>query len=367
MLTRLYIDNFRCFVKFEYRPGSQELILGRNGSGKSSLCDAVLLLRQFVVNGGLFDQFLVLGQRTRWLDQDQITFELEVELEGGQYVYRLVIEPWGDPARSRAASETLHLGERPLFEFTDSEVQLYTDLFEPKVAYEFDPHRSALATIIPRGDNKRLIRFKDWLNRFCCFRINPWKMEHKAERPDLYPNTDLSNIAAWYSHLIQDDPKQNAALLADLRESIEDFDFLQLEAVATYRVLVAEFHRGGGRANKIWFYELSDGQRCLICLYMILHFVVAKGGTVVLDEPDNFISLREIQPWLMALSDAIEESHGQVLLISHHPEIINQWAPTSGVQFIRDETGSVRVEKFRGDPDSGLPPAELVARGWDRE
>jgi predicted ATPase len=36
MLTRLYIDNFRCFVKFEYGPARTQLILGANGSGKSS-------------------------------------------------------------------------------------------------------------------------------------------------------------------------------------------------------------------------------------------------------------------------------------------------------------------------------------------
>jgi len=53
-------------------------------------------------------------------------------------------------------------------------------------------------------------------------------------------------------------------------------------------------------------------------------------GTVIFDEPDNFLSLREIQPWLMTFADTIEESGGRVLIISHHPEIINQWAPKSG-------------------------------------
>ncbi len=46
---------------------------------------------------------------------------------------------------------------------------------------------------------------------------------------------------------------------------------------------------------KVGFSELSDGQRCLICLYVILHVVVAKGNTVIIDEPENFISLAEIQ------------------------------------------------------------------------
>ena len=42
MLTRLYIDNFRCFVNFEYRPAARELILGRNGSGKTTAATRLL-------------------------------------------------------------------------------------------------------------------------------------------------------------------------------------------------------------------------------------------------------------------------------------------------------------------------------------
>jgi len=132
-------------------------------------------------------------------------------------------------------------------------------------------------------------------------------------------------------------------------------------------LLRAEFADGGGRTSEFYFNELSDGQRCLICLYTIPHFVLAKGGTVVLDEPDNFVSLREIQPWLMAVTDAVEEGRGQILLISHHPEFINQWASGSGVQFVRDGIGPVRVEEFRGDPESCLTPSELAARGWECE
>ena len=63
----------------------------------------------------------------------------------------------------------------------------------------------------------------------------------------------------------------------------------------------------------IRFNELSDGQRSLIFLYAILHFLLARGNTVILDEPDNFISLREIQPWLMAVDNALEHSAGQIL------------------------------------------------------
>jgi AAA15 family ATPase/GTPase len=368
MLTRLYLDNFKCFVNFEHRPARKELIFGRNGSGKSSLLDALLLLRLFVVRGDVFDDYALLGQRTRWMNKREMTFELEAELGGGKYLYRLVLEPWGDPARVRAASETLHFDDKPLFDFTKGEVHLFNDRFEQKVTYEFDWHRSALGTIMPREDNQTLSRFKLWLSALQFFRLNPFKQHTRAEDENLYPNIDLSNIAAWYRHLVQADPKQNAALLRSLRESLDAFNFLRLDPVGeNVRLLVAEFRQSG--SNKVDFFlrELSDGQRCLIALYTILHFVLAKGGTVIIDEPDNFLSLREIQPWLLAVDDTIEESGGQVLIISHHPEIINQWAPTSGVQFYRDGIGPVRIEKFPGDSASCLPPSELIARGWERE
>jgi len=368
MLTRIYIDNFRCFVNFEHKPARKQLILGRNGSGKSSYLDALLFVRQFVTKGDVFEDFFILSQRTRWLNQQHQTCELEAELDGGRYLYHLVIEPWGEPARPRVKSETVHFNGKPIFEFETGEVRLYNARFEHKVTYEFDWHRSALATIIPRRDNQTLSRFKMWIAGLFCFRINPFAMGPRSEGENLSPNVDLSNIASWYRHLVQADPKQNAAMLESLRASLDNFSFLQLEpAGENVRLLAAEFAQGGGRTSKFYFNELSDGQRCLICLYTILHFVLAKGSTVILDEPDNFVSLREIQPWLMAVTDAVEGGQGQVLLVSHHPEVLDQWAPRNGVQFVRDGIGPVRVEQFRGDPENCLPPSEVIARGWERE
>jgi ATPase subunit of ABC transporter with duplicated ATPase domains len=166
---------------------------------------------------------------------------------------------------------------------------------------------------------------------------------------------------------VQADPTQNARLLDSLRASLEGFSVLRFEpAGENVRLLEAEFSSGAGR-SRFSFNELSDGQRCLIALYTILHFLLTKGHTVVLDEPDNFVSLRELQPWLMAVSEVIDENQGQILVISHHPEFINQWAPRHGVQFVRDGLGPVRVVEFRGAPNSAVTPAELIARGWERE
>ena len=86
MSTRLYIDNFRCFVNFEYKPARRNLILGRNDSGKSSLLDALLGMRQFVITGAPAEDLFPLSQRTRWLNQSRQTFEIEASLGRKSYL-----------------------------------------------------------------------------------------------------------------------------------------------------------------------------------------------------------------------------------------------------------------------------------------
>ena len=368
MLTRVYIDNFRCFVNFEWRLGRRQLIMGANGSGKSSLMDAFLFLRRFAVSGNPDIGLRVLNERTRWMNQRQQIWELEALLDGATYAYRLSIELVGQQPQLRVAAETVHLDGMPLFEFKSGQVHLFNDQFQHTVTYPFDWRRSAFATIIPTAENQKLIRFTRWFSQSLCFRINPFTMRARAEGEDIFPEDDLSNFAAWYRHLIQNYPSENAALLESLRSVFADFNVLKLEnAGANVRILEAEFANIKAPSVRLGFNELSDGQRCLICLYVAVHFLLRRGHTVILDEPDNFIALREIQPWLSAVSDTIDEGHGQALIISHHPELMNQWAPDYGIQFIRDGMGPVRVKPFNGQAYSTLTPSEVVARGWENE
>jgi ATPase subunit of ABC transporter with duplicated ATPase domains len=97
---------------------------------------------------------------------------------------------------------------------------------------------------------------------------------------------------------------------------------------------------------------------------MILEFLIVRGDTVFIDEPDNFISLREIQPWLLAAEEAIEQHNGQLILISHHPETLDHWAKEYGLRLSRELNGQVRAMKFSSAGDN-LQPSELIARGWE--
>ena len=61
MLTRIYIDNYRAFVNFEHTFESTQLLMGGNGSGKSSFLDALLTVRSLVVTGATTDSLNLLS------------------------------------------------------------------------------------------------------------------------------------------------------------------------------------------------------------------------------------------------------------------------------------------------------------------
>ena len=93
--------------------------------------------------------------------------------------------------------------------------------------------------------------------------------------------------------------------------------------------------------------------------------MLKENRTVCIDEPDNFVALREIQPWLVNAKDAVEDNDSQLWVISHNPELIDYLAADHGVQFYRDEGGPVRTRRFEWKDSDVLKPSEIVARGWE--
>lgn len=111
--------------------------------------------------------------------------------------------------------------------------------------------------------------------------------------------------------------------------------------------------------------EISDGQRMLIVLYALIHLAGEQGFSLFLDEPDNYVALAEIQPWLMALVDACGQSQHQAVLCSHHPELIDYLGGDRGVLLDRTNAGVTRQRDLTTEEMEGpLRLSERVARGW---
>ena len=372
MLSRIYVDNFRCMVNFECRLGAQQLILGPNGAGKSSLFDVLALLRDFCVRGETPDDRFVGRSRTRWQELPEQTFELDVSGNSGLYTMRLVVDSWGNPERPRVLTEEVKFSGKPIFRFEKGEVHLFNDKSDDKVQYPFDWHRSALATITERKDNTKLSWFKRWLGGLLLVSPDPRRMSGVAAQEARNPDQYLGNFADWYRHLRQE--TDDFEYLKDLSEVIDGFATMRLEDAGErrreikIRMSSGEDSRAGKEDAEYLLSELSEGQRVLIGLYAVLHFAIKRGATLCFDEPDNFIALREVQPWLTKLLDRTEddEAIAQVLIASHHPELLNRMAFKGGMFLDRPSGRHTRAQLFDDPSETGLSASELVSRGWER-
>src|SRR5438552_3803330 len=197
MLTRIYVDNFRSFVNFEYRPKRKQLLLGANGSGKSSLLDAIRYLQQFVEgDGNPFTQ----STRTRWQERPLQVVEIEALLDGKKYEYRVEIRFAPETRQMSVNLESLRVSDQPVFELANG-------------AIHFFPSDSSQATIVPLETTKSALhlsllsnshvrRFVEWMESVHCFRIDeyPGTMDESADSEERKPNDELNNLAGWYRH-----------------------------------------------------------------------------------------------------------------------------------------------------------------------
>jgi AAA15 family ATPase/GTPase len=116
------------------------------------------------------------------------------------------------------------------------------------------------------------------------------------------------------------------------------------------------------------FDEISHGQRTIIALYALLFGLKCHEYSFFIDEPDNFLALPEIQPWLNALIDKCDLGEiVQAVLISHHPELIDFLGISRGILFERGLNGHIRTRKAADVANgSGLKLSETIARGWEK-
>ncbi len=370
MINHLYIDNYRCFTNFEWKPEVLSLLLGDNGSGKSSLFDIVELLRDFVNRGTKSTTAFPFHTLTAWDKRPEQTFELGIAGNGGYYVYRLVIEHRSDQELNRIKFEKLQYDDTLLYQYQDEEAHLYRDDGSAGPVFPTDWSKSAIATIPERHDNERLTWFRKRLEQVYVLSPMPTFMLANSEREDIFPDRRLPNYVSWLRFLSNDLAFPNR-LVEQLREVLDGFESMQFKPISeTAKALQFIFdysELNGSRSNQAFpvrFDRLSDGQRCLAALYTGLLVAENSECSFLWDEPDNYVSLREIQPWLTSVREYAEERGRQCILISHHPELINTLAVENGALIYRDTGGPSRVKPFKWDTD-GISPAEIVARGWE--
>ncbi|MDD4890704.1 MAG: AAA family ATPase [Phycisphaerae bacterium] len=362
MLTRIHVDNFRCLVNFDLKFDRLNLLLGSNGSGKTAVFEVLRRLQGFIAGDLDVATAFPSEDLTRWQQLDIQRFELEMKVGDDVYLYTLSIQHFPRRRDQRVKREDLRINQRVVYEFDEGSKKLSPDNSTPGQQSPVNQSRSGIPKILGAGSHKH---FRYQMHKLVVVRPCPPIFAFDSEKDNDRLTPMGENFPSWYRFVSKVHSNNVAELTKQLREAITGFDSLEFRDAGRKQVLKVGFRSGAETTEAIpyAFNELSDGQRQMIMLYTLLYGVKGENYTLFLDEPDNYLALREIQPWVTSLQDVCGSSMSQAVLISHNPEIIDYLAGSSGRWFDRPDNGPTRVYDTPPAAD-GLTTSETIARGW---
>lgn len=365
LIKRLYVDNYKTFVNFTVNFNNINVLVGKNGSGKSNLFDLICLLRSFISGEKRLNELFTFLTLTRWQQITFQTFELELEVQEHTYIYHLEIEYDFDNNRNRVLKEVLTCDGGTIFFTEKGHARLYNDTFAEGPELLVNWEVSGISLIYERKDNKLLCTFKKAVENIVLCRIFPDKFGGKTDSEALLPDYYLSNFASVYRFMQQEHPDRLTELRTEMHIMNPAFLRSFLTGSENEKVLKLEFDING-KPIVFSFDECSEGEKTLFVLYFLLICYRNTGVTLLLDEPDNTVALPEIQPWLQAAED-FSVDMSQCILISHHPEVLNYLASSYGLWFDRTGYGMTKILDDIPKPVEPLTVSEYIAREWDNE
>lgn len=326
MLQRLYAHNFRCFENFEFKPQDQTsaLLLGKNGSGKSTVRQVLALFQAIGRGRTRVGELVKPTDFTLGRTEVPMRFELELLLQGRVYVYSLALEL---PERFRE----LRVQHERLV--VDGEVVFNRDVAEVTVTrkaqgreesiFSIDWHLVALPVVQDTAAGNVLQSLREWLAGMVLLAPIPQQMSDEALGIDTAVSESAGNLPDWLASLLESYPAAYTAVVEHLQKVMPDlasFRFVRLGRDA--RALMAQF-KHAQNSYELAFSALSDGEKCFFLSAVLLAANQLTGPVFAFwDEPDNYLAPHEVNQFVVGLKRSFLRSQGQLITTSHNPEAI---------------------------------------------
>jgi predicted ATPase len=353
MLQRLYVHNFRCLENFELslKDISSALLIGRNGSGKSTIASVLEILQSIGRGTNRVGQLIQPKDFASGRSDIPIRLELEVLLQAKLYKYTLALELPENFRELRVLEEQLLVAEEPVFLRKEAQVTLTSQ--NRKAQFLVDWHLIALSVIQEQSETDPLHIFRTWLARMILLAPIPSLITGDSRGQTLEPKRDGSNFGEWFSGLLSRYPAAYKELDKYLRAVMPDISDIQNELIGKdFKSMVVRFEKNHTNLN-IEFKDLSDGEKCFFLGAVVLAANKYYGPIFCFwDEPDNYLSLSEVGHFVVSLRRSFQ-NNGQLLATSHNEEAIRKFSSEN--TFLLDRRSHLEPTLIRSLSEVSIP------------
>jgi ABC-type Mn2+/Zn2+ transport system ATPase subunit len=352
VIRRLYVHNFRCLENFDLPIAghSSALLIGKNGSGKSTIGRALEILQKIARGTNRVGELIKPQDRARWRAADApVRFEIEIELANQIYAYTIAFDfPIGFK-ELRVLDEKLSVGGIPVYTRKEAKVHLARSGREKEAEFLVDWHLVALPIIQQQSKNDPLAIFKQWLASMLILRPMPALITGDSNEETLEPSPQVADFGAWFSGLLAYAPSAYGRIDQYLKQVMPDLKDIKNPVVGTdARSLIVQFANEQGSVS-LPFNDLSDGEKCFMICALVLAGNEAYGPMFCFwDEPDNYLAISEVGHFVTTLRKAFQ-SGGQFIATSHNAETIRRFSDENTLVLYRKSHLEPTIVRFLGD------------------
>lgn len=321
MITRLFVNNFRCLDNFELRlpPHSPAVILGKNGVGKSSIGDLLKMLHS--IGAGETNVGNLLEGNEPAKKDKPFSLEIDMDFSEEKLSYRLSLEYLERADAWRVREESLTCDGVTAYSRDVKAVKVFRN---QDYTSEFSMNWFSVALpIIQENDAADAIAtMKNALSSIVVLKPSPSLMVAESPKPEYHLNADASNYSSWLAGFMAESPYAYMDLVAYIKQVFPDFDHFAYERIGPSSQRLWVTFQSESQTSSLPFSCLSDGEKCQFLAAAIIAKTEVECPVICFwDEPDNYITTSEIAYLLPALCHAFS-SCGQLLIASHSREAI---------------------------------------------
>ena len=358
MLQEFRVDNFKSLINVAFKPRETNLLIGRNNSGKTNLCQAL----RFISGSSFttFDGCADLASIGRFnfthfaFDKDTTNFYIRAdgiyEEERLTFEYELTIKPpdtgLGEallpPITIRLDREVLSVAgegfdKTVLLENSAGRIRLLNEKGFMNGARNYvETTAPTDATMLQRlydpEVNPRAIHFKRYLTGWVYYDLSPVAMRGSAHKPHQHViASDGYNLASVLFCLKNTNERAYRELLAVVRKIEPELDLINFNTILENHVFMSFEDKGGHPLSVV---NASSGTLRFLALAYVLMIQHRNNSSplCIIEEPENGIYVG----FLKTLFEKISPGQPQLVFTSHAPYFIDLFDDRLGGIFVLD-------------------------------